>query len=90
MGKARRMVKQTVLRGCSEVRDAKKNERHVCGRARVGERRCLRGSTYSEPYVEPLRFTTRGIPRVTFVNAAESVRQLSLARTTPADIFSIR
>jgi len=24
--------------GRSEVRDAKKNERHVCGRARVGER----------------------------------------------------
>jgi hypothetical protein len=27
-----------VQQGRSEVRDAKHNERHVCGRARVGER----------------------------------------------------
>jgi hypothetical protein len=30
-----------------------------------------RGEAYSVPYVEPLRFTTRRIRRVTFVNAAE-------------------
>jgi hypothetical protein len=39
--------------GRSEVRDAKNNERHVCGRARVGERPVpeeatrTRGSTWS-------------------------------------------
>jgi len=33
-----RVFKKAVQRGRSEVRDAKNNERHVCGRARVGER----------------------------------------------------
>ena len=33
------------------------------------------------PYGEPLRFTTRGVTRVTFVNAAEPVRRQCLART---------
>jgi hypothetical protein len=38
-------------RGRSEVRDAKNNERHVCGRARVGERPVsLRRSVY---YLHP-------------------------------------
>jgi hypothetical protein len=32
------MRKKTVQQGRSEVRDAKKNERHVSGRARAGER----------------------------------------------------
>jgi len=32
------MLKKAVQQGRSEVRDAKSNERHVCGRARVGER----------------------------------------------------
>ena len=35
---ARRLFKKAVQQGRSEVRDAKSNERHVCGRARVGER----------------------------------------------------
>jgi hypothetical protein len=42
-----------------------------------------------ERYVEPLRFTTRGITRVTFVNAAEPVRRQCLARTPLADFFNI-
>ncbi len=33
-----RMFKKVVRQGRSEVRDAKNNERHVSGRARVGER----------------------------------------------------
>ena len=41
------------------------------------------------PYGEPLRFTTRGITRVTFVNAAETVRRQCLARTPLADFFRI-
>ena len=41
------------------------------------------------PYGEPLRFTTRGITRVTFVNAAETVRRPCLARTPLADFFRI-
>ena len=40
-------------------------------------------------YGEPLRFTTRGITRVTFVNAAETVRRQCLARTPLADFFRI-
>jgi hypothetical protein len=32
------MLKKAVQQDRSEVRDAKNNERHVCGRARVGER----------------------------------------------------
>ncbi len=32
------MLKKAVRQGRSEVRDAKNNERHVCGRARDGER----------------------------------------------------
>ena len=32
------MLKKLFQQGRSEVRDAKNNERHVCGRARVGER----------------------------------------------------
>ncbi len=33
----RRMRKKAVQQGRSEVRDAKNNERHVCGRRRDGE-----------------------------------------------------
>ena len=40
------------------------------------------------PYGEPLRFTTRGITRVTFVNAAEPVRRQCLARTPLAAFVS--
>jgi len=40
-------------------------------------------------YGELLRFTTRGITRVTFVNAAEVVRRQCLARTPLADFFRI-
>ena len=39
------------------------------------------------PYVEPLRFTTRWIKRVTFVNAAEIVRRQCLSRTMLAGLF---
>ena len=47
-----RMLKKAVQQGRSEVRDAKNNERHVCGRARVGERPMF----YSEAYaVSPIR-----------------------------------
>ena len=41
------------------------------------------------PYGEPVRFTTRGITRVTFVNAAKPVRRQCLARTPLADFFRI-
>ncbi len=40
---ARRLFKKAVQQGRSEVHDAKNNERHICGRARVGEPRCLKG-----------------------------------------------
>ncbi len=40
-------------------------------------------------YGEPLRFTTRGVTRVTRVNAAEPVRRPCLARTPLADVFRI-
>ena len=63
-----------VQQGRSKVRDAKNNERHVCGRARVGERpvsdkarRILSHpptpscslAALARWYVEPLRFTPR-------------------------------
>jgi hypothetical protein len=52
--------------------------------------RACRDKLFSrERYVEPLRFTTRGITRVTFVNAAEPVRRQCLARTPLADFFNI-
>ena len=41
------------------------------------------------PYGEPLRFTTRGITRGTFVNAAEPVRRPCLARMPLADFWRI-
>ena len=41
------------------------------------------------PYGEPLRFTSRGITRGTFVNAAEPVRWPCLARTLLAGVFHI-
>jgi hypothetical protein len=36
--KPSRIFKKAFQQGRNEVRDAKNNERHVCGRARVGER----------------------------------------------------
>ncbi len=44
---ARRLFKNFVQQGRSEVRDAKNNERHVRGRARVVSAQCLRGEAYS-------------------------------------------
>ncbi len=64
------MRKKTVQQGRrSEVCDAKNNERHVCGRSRVGERPVSEKLTVLLPYGEPLRFTTRRIRSVTCVNA---------------------
>jgi hypothetical protein len=52
--------------------------------------RACRDKLFSrERHVEPLRFTTRGITRVTFVKAAEPVRRQCLARTPLADFFNI-
>jgi len=85
-----RMRKKAVQQGRIEVRDAKKNERHVCGRARVGERPVSQGRIVLLRYGEPLRFTPRGITRGTLVNAAEPVRRPCLARTPLADFFRIR
>lgn len=52
--------------------------------------RACRDKLFSrERYVEPLRFTTRGLTRVTFVNAAEPVRRPCLARTPLANFFNI-
>mgnify|MGYP007037352674 CR=1 FL=1 len=83
------MRKKAVQQGRSEVRDAKKNERHVCGRARVGERPVSLGRIVLLRCGEPLRFTPRGITRGTLVNAAEPVRRPCLARTPLADFFRI-
>ena len=49
-----RMRKKAVQQGRIEVRDAKKNERHVCGRARVGERPVSQGRIVLLRYGEPL------------------------------------
>ncbi len=64
---------------------------------RRGEATCFL-STHPQPaetgsfsrvrYVEPRRFTTRGIKRVTFVNATEIVRRLCPARTKLAGFFN--
>ncbi len=43
-----------VQQGRSEVRDAKKNECHVCGRTRVGERPVSQGRIVLLRYGEPL------------------------------------
>ena len=43
-----------VQQGRSRVRDAKKHERHVCGRARVGERPVSQRRIVLLPYGEPL------------------------------------
>ncbi len=64
-----------VQRGRSQVRDAKNNERYVCGRRRGGEPAVSSGANrhhfhppapslprqalFPWPYGEPLRFTTR-------------------------------
>ena len=67
-----RMLKKAVQQGRSKVGDATNKERHVCGRARVGERPVSWGrrnlshpppqaavAALSRWYVEPLRFTPR-------------------------------
>ena len=59
--------------GRSEVRDATKQKRHACGRARVGERPVSQGAIVLLRYGEPLRGTMRGLTRVTLVNVAEPV-----------------
>ena len=51
----RRMRKQAVQQGRSEVRDATKQKRHACGRARVGERPVSEGRLVLTPYGQPLR-----------------------------------
>jgi len=81
------MRKRAVQQGRSKIRDARKNERHVCGRARVGERPVSQGRIVLLWYGEPLRFTPRGITRGTFVNAAEPVRRPCTARTPLAGFF---
>ena len=48
-----------------------------------------RQTLFPWPYAESLRFTTRWIKHVTFVNAAEIVRRQCLARTKLADFFNI-
>jgi hypothetical protein len=83
------MLKKTFQQGRNEVRDAKNNERHVCGRSRVGERPVSERRIVLLPYGEPLKFTTRRIRSVTCVNADELVRRQCLARTPLADFFRI-
>jgi hypothetical protein len=51
----RRGSKKTVRQGRSEVRDAKKNERHVCGQARMGERPVSQRRVVPPQHGEPLR-----------------------------------
>ena len=48
-----------------------------------------RGEAYRVSYVEPLKFTTRRLRSVTFVDAAEIVRRQCLARTKLEAIFNI-
>ncbi len=50
-----RMRAIAVQQGRSEVRDAKEHERHVCGRARAGERPVSQRRIVLVPYGEPLR-----------------------------------
>ncbi len=68
--------------GRSEVRDAKKNERHVCGRARPGERPVSsgRGVSLSHPAHPELRLAA--LPRW-------YLKALSDARTTLERFCSI-
>ena len=63
--------------------------RRMCKKAIQQGRSTRRGESYSCRTGKPLRFTTRGITRVTFVNAAEPVRRPCLARTPLADFFRI-
>ena len=76
------MLKKAVQQGRSEVRDAKNNERHVCGRARVGERpvSSRRGVTL---FTRPPRAAGAALSRLRYVEP------LSDARTPLADFFSI-
>ncbi len=67
--------RQNRQQDAQKVRPAKPSER--------------RGESYSAPYGDPLRFTTHGITRVTFVNAAETVRRQCLARIPLADFLRI-
>jgi hypothetical protein len=46
------MLKQAVQQGRSEVHGAKHNERHVCGRRRVGEPAVSYGQGVPSRYVE--------------------------------------
>jgi len=80
MQNAPRVFKKAAQQGRSEVRDAKNNERHVCGRARVGERPVFsrRGVSFS-----PTR--PRAAPAAL---ARWYVEPLSDARTLLEDFFN--
>jgi len=71
-----------VQRGRSKVRDAKNNERHVCGRRRGSEPAVLEGEAYTFHPPAP------SLPRQALFpwRYAES---LSAARTKLADFFNI-
>ena len=67
--------------GTSIVTDVRRIRRRLLRKAVRQGRSKRRGESYSCRTGKPLRFTTRGITRVTFVNAAEPVRRQCLART---------
>ncbi len=72
-----------------EVRDAKNNERHVCGRRRDGEGRCLlrvetRGPEAYLRIADVEGRTARGRTSATFVHASETVSWLEPPSGEPA------
>jgi hypothetical protein len=76
------MLKKAVQQGRSEVRDAKNNERHACGRRRGGEPAVSRAdASHSYP-------PTPSLPRQALF-PWQYVEPLSKARTPLGDFFSI-
>ena len=75
-------AKKVVQQGRSEVRDAKNNERHVCGRARDVSAQCLRGEEYAIITRSPIACMNRRLPR-------PYVEPLRDARTPLADFSRI-
>jgi len=71
-----------VQRGRSQVRDAKNNEPHVCGRRRGGEPAVLKGEAYTSHPPAP------SLPRQTLFPFLYG-EPLSAARTKLADFFNI-
>ncbi len=72
----RGLFRKAVQQGRSKVRDAKNNERHVCGRARAGERlvSSRRSATILTRSPRAARAARPALPRVPYVEPLSAAR----------------